>query len=58
MLGGLIVLFKMGVSWAIDQLSLISKLILLESLDKIVESLKFMLQSQFIKWSEIADYFK
>ena len=58
MLGGLTVLFKMGVSWAIDQLSLISKLILLESLDKIVESLKFMLQSQFIKWSEIADYFK
>ena len=42
----LTVLFKMGLSRAINKLSLISKLMLLESLDKIVKSLKFMLQSQ------------
>ena len=35
----------MGLSQAINNLSLISKLILLESLDKMVELLKFMLQS-------------
>ena len=36
----------MGLLRAINKLSLISKLILLESLDKMVISLKFMLQSQ------------
>ena len=36
----------MGLSQAINELSLISKLILLESVDKMVKSLKFMLQSQ------------
>ena len=44
----------MGLSWAIKKLSLISKLKLLESLDKMVKSLKFTLQSEVIKWSEIA----
>ena len=51
----LTVLFKMSLSWDISKLSLISKLILLESLDKMVKSSKFMLQSQVSKWSEIAD---
>ena len=51
----LTVLFKMGLSRDISKLSLISKLILLESLDKMVKSSKFMLQSQVSKWSEIAD---
>ena len=46
----------MGLSRDINKLSLISKLILLESsLDKMVKSLKFMLQLQVSKWSEIAD---
>ena len=36
----------MGLSQAVNELSLISKLILLESVDKMVKSLKFMLQSQ------------
>ena len=45
----------MGLSRDINKLSLISRLILLESLDKMVKSLKFMLQSQVNKWSEIAD---
>ena len=45
----------MGLSRDISKLSLISKLILLESLDKMVKSSKFMLQSQVSKWSEIAD---
>ena len=49
------VLFKMGLSQDITNLSLISKLILLESLDKMVESLKFMLQSQISMRSEMAD---
>ena len=43
------VLFKMGLSRDISKLSLISKLILLESLDKILKSSKFMLQSQVSK---------
>ena len=51
----LTVLFKMGLSRDISKLSLISKLILLESFDKMVKSSKFMLQSQVSKWSEIAD---
>ena len=51
----LTVLFKMGLSRDISKLSLISKLILLESLDKMVKSSKFMLQSQVSKWSVIAD---
>ena len=51
----LTVLFKMGLSRAINKLSLISKLILLESLDKMVKSLKFVLQSHVSTWSEIAD---
>ena len=51
----LTVLFKMGLSRDISKLSLRSKLILLESLDKMVKSTKFMLQSQVSKWSEIAD---
>ena len=45
----LTVLFKMGLSRAINKLSLLSKLKSLESLDKIVISLKFMLQSQVRK---------
>ena len=45
----------MGLSRAINKLSLISKLILLESLDKMVKSWKFVLQPQISKWSEIAD---
>ena len=45
----LTVLFKMGLSRDISKLSLISKLILLESLDKMVKSSKFMLQSQVSK---------
>ena len=36
----------MGLSQAINKLSLISKLKSLESLDKMVKSLKFMLQSK------------
>ena len=51
----LTVLFKMGLSPDISKLSLISKFILLESLDKMVKSSKFMLQSQVSKWSETAD---
>ena len=39
----------------ISKLSLINKLILLESSDKIVKSSKFMLPSQVNKWSEAAD---
>ena len=42
----LTVLFKIGLSQDISKFSLISKLILLESLDKMVKSSKFMLQSQ------------
>ena len=46
----------MGLSRAINKLSLINKLILLlESLDKMMKSLKFMLQSQVSKWSKRAD---
>ena len=45
----------MGLSGDISKLSLISKLVLLQPLDKMVKSLKFMLQSQFSKGSEIAD---
>ena len=45
----LTVLFKMGLSRDISKLSLISKLILLESLDKMVKPSKFMLQSQVSK---------
>ena len=41
--------FKMGLSEAINKRSLIRKLKLLESLDKMVKSLKFMLQSQVSK---------
>ena len=52
----LTVLFKMGLSRDISKLSLISKLILLESLDKTVKLSKFMLQSQVSKWCEIADH--
>ena len=40
------VLFEMVLSRAINKFSLISKLKLLGSLDKIVKSLKLMLQSQ------------
>ena len=36
----------MGLSQDNDKLSLINKLILLDSLDKMVKSLKFMLQSE------------
>ena len=42
----LTVLFKIGLSQDISKFSLISKLLLLESLDKMVKSSKFMLQSQ------------
>ena len=45
----LTVLLKMGLSRDINKLSLIRKLILLESLDKMVKSLKFILQSQVSK---------
>ena len=45
----LTVLFKMGLSRDISKLSLISKLILLESLDKMVKPSKFMLQLQVSK---------
>ena len=50
----LTVLFKVGLSWDISKLSLISKLILLQSLDKTVRSSKFMLQSKVSKWCEIS----
>ena len=42
----LTVLFKMGLSRDISKLSLIRKLMLLESLDKMVKSLKITLRSQ------------
>ena len=45
----------MGLSRDFSKLSLTSKLILLESLYKMVKSSKFMLQSQVSKWSEITD---
>ena len=45
----LTVLLKMGLSRDINKLSLIRKLVLLESLDKMVKSLKFILQSQVSK---------
>ena len=45
----------MGLSQDVNKLSLISKLILLESLEKMVKLLKFMLQSQVNKWSERAN---
>ena len=45
----LTVSFKMDLSRDVNKLSLISKLILLESLEKMVKSLKFMLQSQVSK---------
>ena len=45
----------MSLSGAINKLSLINELKLLESLDKKVISLKFFLQSQVSKLSEIAD---
>ena len=45
----------MGLSRAIDKLSLISKFMLLEYLGKMVKSLKIMLESQVTSWSEIAD---
>ena len=48
-------LLKMGLSGASNKLSLVSKLKLLESLDKMVKSLKFMLQSQVRNLSEKAD---
>ena len=51
----LTVLFRMGLSQAINKLSFISKLKLLVSLDRRVKPLKFMLQLQVIRWSEIAD---
>ena len=51
----LTVLFKMGLSRDINKPSLISKLILLERLDKIVKSLKFMLSLQVNEWSKIPD---
>ena len=51
----LTVLLKMGLSRDTSKLCLTSKLILLESLDQMVKSSKFMLQSQVSKWSEIAD---
>ena len=53
----LTVLFKVGLSQDISKFSLISKLILLESLDKMVKSSKFMLQFQVSKWSEIRHLF-
>ena len=40
------VLFKMGLSQAINKPSLINKLKSLESLDNVVKSLKFILQAQ------------
>ena len=45
----LTVLFKVGLSQDISKFSLISKLILLESLDKMVKSSRFMLQFQVSK---------
>ena len=45
----------MNLSQAINKLSLIGKLEFLESSDKMAKSLKFMLQSQVSKLSEIAD---
>ena len=48
-------LFKMGLWQDISKFSLISKFILLASLDKMVKPSKFLLQSQVSKWSEIAD---
>ena len=42
-------------SRSINKLSLISKLKLFPSSDKMVKWLKLMLQSQIRKWSEIAD---
>ena len=47
----------MSLSGAINKLSLTSKLELLESSDKKVISLKFFLQSQVSKLSEIAETF-
>ena len=49
----LTVLFKMGLSWDISRLSLISKLILLESLDKMVKSSKVYVAvtSQQVIWN-------
>ena len=49
----LTVLFKMGVSWDISRLSLISKLILLESLDEMVKSSKVYVAvtSQQVIWN-------
>ena len=49
------ILSKMNLSQAINKLSLIGKLEFLESSDKMAKSLKFMLQSQVSKLSEIAD---
>ena len=51
----LTVVFKMGLSRAINLPSLICKLKLLEFLIKMVKPLKFMLQLQVSKRSEIAD---
>ena len=48
----------MGLLRAINKLSLIGKLKLRESLDKMMKSIKFMLQSQLSKLSEIADCIK
>ena len=45
----------MGLAGAARKLSLISELKLLESLDKMMISLRFILQSKVNKWSEIAD---
>ena len=45
----LTVLFKIGLSGTASELSLIKKLNLMESLDEMVKSLKFLLQSQVSK---------
>ena len=45
----------MGLAGAARKLSLISELKLLASLDKMMISLRFILQSKVNKWSEIAD---
>ena len=47
----------MGLSRDINKLSLISRLLLLESLDKMVKSLKFMLQSQVSKFFRLYNFY-
>lgn len=51
------ILFQMGLSRTINNFSLIDKLKLLESLDKMMKAQQFLLQSQVSKGSEIADWF-